>query len=98
VSQKNDTLFREVDLGSRMFGVISLDLFKENIAYKYDRHPNDIVRLTKNGNVLIRDDADVARIGNEDFVEVEFEDRNRKLQEINSVLLEDAISDTRIEI
>jgi hypothetical protein len=96
VSQKNDTLFREVDIGSRMFGAITLDLFKENIANKYGRHPNDIIRLTKNGNVLLSDDADVSRINGEDFVEVEFEDHDRKLQEINSVMLEDSISETKI--
>jgi hypothetical protein len=96
VSQKNDTLFREVDIGSRMFGAITLDLFKENIASKYGRHPNDIIRLTKNGNVLLSDEADVSRINGEDFVEVEFEDHDRKLQEINSVMLEDSISETKI--
>jgi len=98
VSHKNDVLFREVEIGSRMFGAVSLEHFKENIANKYDRHPSEITRLAKNGNVLICDDKDLWRIDKEDFVEVEFEDNDRKLQEINSVILDDSVNDTTIEM
>lgn len=81
-----------------MFGAITLELLKENIAHKYDRHPNEIVRLTKNGNVLIVDDADVSRLNSDDSVEVSFEDQGTRLHEINSAILQDSISETRIDV
>lgn len=72
VKRQHDDIFREVDFSTLLLKTFTLQELREAIGARFDMPVNDIRALLKNGNVVIENDDDVARLTREDYIDVVF--------------------------
>eukprot|EP00029_Vermamoeba_vermiformis_P000035 TRINITY_DN10039_c0_g1_i1.p1 TRINITY_DN10039_c0_g1~~TRINITY_DN10039_c0_g1_i1.p1 ORF type:complete len:315 (-),score=-6.89 TRINITY_DN10039_c0_g1_i1:12-956(-) len=72
VKRQHDDIFREVDFSTLLLRSFTLHELKDAIGARFDMPSNDIRYLLKNGNVVIENDDDVARLTSTDYIDVVF--------------------------
>jgi hypothetical protein len=72
VKTQHDDIFREVTFSTAMMRCYTLQELKESISDRFGMPVNDIRCLLKNGNVVVENDEDVARLTSGDYIDVVF--------------------------